>query len=179
MLRAALIGIPIGITFVDCFGYVAKVEGVSMQPSLNPDNSGKSDFVFLSRWYSRAFRIDRGDIVSLISPKEPDQKLIKRVIALEGDLVKTIGYKRKYLRVPEGHCWVEGDHKGHSLDSNLLGPIAVGLITAKASHIVWPPPRWQRLNSHLPEDRIPINLLSIAGKRTEPEEFQEILEVED
>ena len=54
-----------------------------MQPSLNPD-SKTSDYVFLSRWPVQNFAIERGDIVSLISPKDPDQKIIKRVVALQG-----------------------------------------------------------------------------------------------
>jgi len=29
----------------------------------------------------------------------------------------------------------------------ILLQVAVGLITAKASHIVWPPSRWQRIKS--------------------------------
>lgn len=169
MLRALAIGLPIGITLVDCFGYVAKVEGISMQPALNPEN-GKNDFVFLSRWSSRSFSFDRGDMVSLISPKDPDQKIIKRIIALEGDLIRTLGYKRRYVRIPEGHCWVEGDHTGHSLDSNFFGPVAVGLITAKASRIVWPPERWKRLECELPEERVPLNLLGVSGHSCEVDE---------
>ncbi|CAB1313504.1 unnamed protein product, partial [Coregonus sp. 'balchen'] len=58
------------------------------------------------------------------SPKNPQQKIIKRVIALEGDFIKTLGYKNRYLRVPDGHFWIEGDHHGHSLDSNSFGPVS-------------------------------------------------------
>lgn len=179
MLRAIAVGIPIGITFVDCFGYVAKVEGVSMQPALNPESNGKSDFVFLSRWSSRSFCYNRGDMVSLVSPKDPSQKIIKRIIALEGDLVRTIGYKSRYIRIPEGHCWVEGDHTGHSLDSNFFGPVAIGLITAKALQIVWPPERWQRLESELPDERIPLNLRGVSGKGFDYSEVFDIADIEE
>jgi len=37
---------------------------------------------------------------------------------------RTIGYKKKYVRVPHGHIWVEGDHHGHSFDSNAFGPVS-------------------------------------------------------
>lgn len=178
MLRAIAAGIPIGVTFVDCFGYIAKVEGVSMQPALNPESNGKSDFVFLSRWSSRSYRYNRGDMVSLISPKDPGQKIIKRIIALEGDFIRTLGYKSRYVRIPEGHCWVEGDHTGHSLDSNFFGPVAVGLITAKASQIVWPPERWRRLESEVPDDRIPLNLRGVSGKGLDPGEMMDMLDKE-
>lgn len=97
-----------------------------MQPALNPDSS-QTDYVFLSRWAVRSNNIQRGHIVCLISPKDPSQKIIKRVVGLQGDVVATLGYKQEIVRVPEGHCWVEGDHTGHSLDSNTFGPIAIGL----------------------------------------------------
>ena len=177
--RAVLIGLPIGVTFVDCFGYVAKVEGVSMQPALNPDSTRPSDFVFLNRWASKSFKYERGDIVSIISPKNPDQKIIKRIIAVEGDLVQTINYKQKYLNIPKGHCWVEGDHTGHSLDSNFFGPLAIGLITARATIIVWPPSRWGKLNGNVPSDRQPLNLTPISGKFHTNSELIELLEEED
>uniref|UniRef100_A0A8C3MZK0 Mitochondrial inner membrane protease subunit 2 n=1 Tax=Geospiza parvula TaxID=87175 RepID=A0A8C3MZK0_GEOPR len=63
-------------------------------------------------------------ISCLRSPRNPEQKIIKRVIALEGDIIKTIGYKKKYVKVPHGHIWVEGDHHGHSFDSNAFGPVS-------------------------------------------------------
>lgn len=100
VIRNILIGIPIGITFVDTVGYVARVEGVSMQPSLNPDVK-KYDYVFLNRWPIHSYNINHGDIVSFTSPKHPSQKLIKRVIGLEGDEVGTIGYKFPIVKVKE------------------------------------------------------------------------------
>ena len=37
--------------------------------------------------------------------------------------------------------------------------VAVGLITAKASHIVWPPDRWQKLEPDAPEGRVKNGIL--------------------
>lgn len=162
-----MIGVPVGVTFLDCVGYVARVEGVSMQPALNPDEN-ISDYVFLSRWAIRDLNVKRGDIISLVSPKDPDTKIIKRVVALQGDVVSTIGYKKPFVRVPEGHCWVEGDHTGNSLDSNYFGPVSLGLMNARATYIVWPPARWQKLNSTLPRQRWPIAL----GKATTSSQSQ-------
>ena len=153
MLRAILFGLPAGIAFVDIFGHIARVDGVSMQPCLNPDPSATSDFVFLSRWRWKKFNYSRGDVVSLCSPKDPTYIIIKRIIALEGDKVETLRYSDSTVTVPQGHCWVEGDHTGHSFDSNYFGPVAVGLIQAKATRIVWPPTRWQVIQSIIPEKR--------------------------
>lgn len=130
--------------------------GISMQPALNPDAT-QTDYVFLSRWAVRSNNVQRGDIVSLISPKDPSQKIIKRVVGLQGDVVSTLGYKQEIVRIPEGHCWVEGDHTGHSLDSNTFGPVALGLMTARAAFIVWPPERWRALPTELPGKRRPIH----------------------
>uniref|UniRef100_A0A6B2EE67 Mitochondrial inner membrane protease subunit 2 n=1 Tax=Phlebotomus kandelakii TaxID=1109342 RepID=A0A6B2EE67_9DIPT len=154
-LKSALAGIPIGLAFLDIVGYVARVDGSSMQPVLNPGQND-SDYVFLSRWSVRNLEINRGDIVSLISPKNPDQKILKRVLALEGDVISTIGYYKPYVTVPEGHFWIEGDNTGNSLDSNTFGPVALGLLSARATCIVWPPSRWQVLPSITPQKRHPI-----------------------
>ncbi|CAK1541825.1 unnamed protein product [Leptosia nina] len=155
-LRSMLLGVPIGVTFLDTVGYVARVEGISMQPVLNPE-SKNTDYVFLSRWSVKDYNIKRGDIISLVSPKDPNQKIIKRVVALEGDIVSTLGYKNQFVRVPEGHIWVEGDHTGHTLDSNTFGPISLGLVNARAVCIVWPPERWQALVAKVPEHRMPVS----------------------
>lgn len=54
-----------------------------MQPALNPKN-GSEDYVFLSKWSVRNMYVERGDIISLTSPKDPKQKLIKRIVGLQG-----------------------------------------------------------------------------------------------
>ncbi|KAM9100770.1 mitochondrial inner membrane protease subunit 2 [Sarcophilus harrisii] len=155
-LKGFFVAVPVTVTFLDQVACVARVEGASMQPSLNPGGSHSSDVVLLNHWKVRNYEVQRGDIVSLVSPKNPEQKIIKRVIALEGDIIKTIGHKNRYVKVPRGHMWVEGDHHGHSFDSNAFGPVALGLLHAHATHILWPPERWQRLESVLPPERVPV-----------------------
>uniref|UniRef100_A0A8C2JFQ4 Mitochondrial inner membrane protease subunit 2 n=1 Tax=Cyprinus carpio TaxID=7962 RepID=A0A8C2JFQ4_CYPCA len=88
-----------------------------------PDGELSPDVVLLSRWSVRNYQVQRGDIVSVLSPKDPRQNIIKRVNGIEGDFIKTLGYKNHYIRVPDGHLWIEGDHHGHSLDSNTFGPV--------------------------------------------------------
>ncbi|XP_013120276.1 mitochondrial inner membrane protease subunit 2 isoform X5 [Oreochromis niloticus] len=121
------VAVPVTVTFLDRFAYVARVEGSSMQPFLNPEGGSKCDVVLLNRWSVRNYQVQRGDIVSVVSPRNPKQKIIKRVIGLEGDFIRTLGYKNRYVRVPDGHFWIEGDHHGHSLDSNSFGPLSVGV----------------------------------------------------
>ncbi|XP_069385269.1 mitochondrial inner membrane protease subunit 2 isoform X1 [Paralichthys olivaceus] len=147
------VAVPVTVTVLDRFAYVARVEGASMQPSLNPDSGSDCDVVLLNRWSVRNYEVQRGDIVSVVSPKNPQQKIIKRVIGLEGDFIRTLSYKNRYVRVPDGHFWIEGDHHGHSLDSNSFGPVSVGLLHGRASHIIWPPQRWQEIKPSLPPNR--------------------------
>lgn len=54
-----------------------------MQPALNP-TIGSEDYVFLSKWSVKSMQVERGEIISLISPKDPSQKLIKRIVGLQG-----------------------------------------------------------------------------------------------
>jgi inner membrane protease subunit 2 len=127
-----------------------------MQPALNPDAS-TADYVFLSKWSIRNYEVERGDVISLISPKDPEQRIIKRVVGLQGDIISTLGYKKEFVKVPEGCIWVEGDHTGNSLDSNSFGPVSLGLLTARAKYIVWPPERWQALHTQIPKSRSPFH----------------------
>ncbi|KFM78262.1 Mitochondrial inner membrane protease subunit 2, partial [Stegodyphus mimosarum] len=50
MCKNILISVPVTVAFLDSVGYVAKVEGVSMQPSLNPENEKTNDYVLLNKW---------------------------------------------------------------------------------------------------------------------------------
>ncbi|XP_072915549.1 mitochondrial inner membrane protease subunit 2 isoform X2 [Hemitrygon akajei] len=150
------VAVPVTVTFLDRVASIARVEGASMQPSLNPPGGTTCDIVLLNRWSVRNYEVQRGDIISLVSPRNPEQKIIKRVIALEGDIIKTMGYRNRYIKIPSGHLWIEGDHHGHSFDSNVFGPASLGLVHARASHIIWPPSRWMKLQAQLPERRRPL-----------------------
>ncbi|XP_021240605.1 mitochondrial inner membrane protease subunit 2 isoform X5 [Numida meleagris] len=86
--KGFFIAVPVTVTFLDRVACVARVEGASMQPSLNPGGRQASDVVLLNHWSIRNYDVQRGDIVSLVSPRNPEQKIIKRVIALEGDIIK-------------------------------------------------------------------------------------------
>ena len=156
--------VPITVTFLDLFGYVAKVEGASMQPALNPPDQKAMDYVLLNRWSIRDYNFQRGEVISLASPVNADQKIIKRIIGLEGDTVKTLSYRQRIVTIPDGHCWVEGDHHGQSLDSNMFGPVAMGLINSRASHIVWPPARWSRMDILPAKERVSIKKGSVVTK---------------
>jgi len=140
--------LAIGNTVIDMVGSVARVDGVSMQPTFNPNHT--HDLVFLSYLPVRFNTIERGDIIIAISPRNPNEKLIKRVIAIEGDTIVSKKIKdgsSSRKNIPDGYFWIEGDHKGHSYDSTSFGPISRGLVVAKVPAIIWPPSRWQLISS--------------------------------
>lgn len=86
------------------------------------------------------------------SPQSPKHVVVKRVVALENDMVETLGYKQRLVVVPRGHVWVEGDNHLQSRDSNLYGPVPMGLLTGKMTYIIWPPHRVGRVRAALPAD---------------------------
>lgn len=92
LLKTLAISVPAGVTIVDVVGYVARVDGCSMQPALNPTTDSKAyrDYVFLHNWpiVTNSYEeINRGDIVTLVSPNDPTLRIIKRVIGLSVRIV--------------------------------------------------------------------------------------------
>ncbi|UVI32581.1 signal peptidase I [Paenibacillus spongiae] len=102
---------------------------------------------------------DRGDIVIINGP-ESEQRLIKRVIGLPGDVIDMKDgqiyvngtlTEESYVKgstypnglevpyeVPEGKLFVMGDNREHSTDSRELGPISVSSIEGRAIFRLWP-----------------------------------------
>ncbi|GLD61676.1 mitochondrial inner membrane protease subunit 2, partial [Lates japonicus] len=60
------VAVPVTVTVLDRFAYVARVEGASMQPFLNPEGGSECDVVLLNRWSVRNYQVQRGDIVSVM-----------------------------------------------------------------------------------------------------------------
>ena len=111
------------------------------------------DWVWVNCWRGARLDISRGDLLIYISPKDPDELLIKRVIALENDLVRTDGRWAEetgnddLVRIPRGHAWLQGDNLSNTVDSNKYGPVSLGLTIGVATHIVWPPGRISKLDN--------------------------------
>lgn len=73
---------------------------------------------------------------------------MKRIVALEGDLVRPREpHHQPAIRVPKGHMWVEGDAGSdrESLDSNTYGPISTRLVTGRLTHILYPWKKFGRI----------------------------------
>lgn len=81
-------------------------------------------------------------VVAFWSPSRPEAMAVKRIIALEGDVVRTKPpYPFMEETVPLGHVWVEGEHPEHSrssIDSNTYGAVPVSLLVGKVTGVYWP-----------------------------------------
>lgn len=64
------------------------------------------------------------------NPFDPNERMVKRLIAVGGDWVRPLGSRHDILRVPQGCCWVEGDNPRVSGDSNQFGPVRIFLSRA-------------------------------------------------
>ncbi|KAJ1904026.1 hypothetical protein LPJ81_002741 [Coemansia sp. IMI 209127] len=121
------------------------ITGRSMQPALNPDSNRLwRDVVLMDRCVQgdlSTWRLKRGDIVAFVSPFEPERVVIKRIIGLPHDCVVPRTNSQAFVRIPKGHCWVEGDESFHSNDSNTFGPLPMALIKSRAIAPIWPPSR--------------------------------------
>eukprot|EP00038_Savillea_parva_P023827 m.42403 g.42403 ORF g.42403 m.42403 type:complete len:176 (+) comp6269_c0_seq1:281-808(+) len=157
VLRRAWV-LPVGLTVWDLGVSVAQVQGRSMQPVLNPEYypgaEPSTNWVLINRWSVVVTgSVRRGDIVTLIGPDNPSIRVVKRIIALEGDVIKTNGYiPHEYVKIPKGHCWIEGERAGHSHDSNTYGPVPLGLVTGRVAAVIWPPSEAGRVETYVPED---------------------------
>uniref|UniRef100_A0AAR5Q7C8 Mitochondrial inner membrane protease subunit n=1 Tax=Dendroctonus ponderosae TaxID=77166 RepID=A0AAR5Q7C8_DENPD len=106
--------------------------GPSMEPTIY-----SNDILFTEHLSALTQTIRKGDIIIAKCPTNPKQQICKRVVALQGEKVKT-GFA-SYEVVPIGHIWIQGDNVSNSTDSRSYGPVPLGLVRSKAVCKVWPP----------------------------------------
>jgi signal peptidase I len=145
-------------TLIVTFGFqVARVEGQSMAPTL-----ADQDRLIVNKLAYRLAAPQRGDIVMLYYPLNPDKSFVKRVIAEQGDTVRIVDgrvhvndvplrddYVPPEYRshddwgpqvIPEGYYFVMGDHRNNSSDSRHWGFVPKKYIIGKVQLRWWPVP---------------------------------------
>ncbi len=153
-LAQATVYATLVVTFVM---QVARVEGQSMAPTL-----ADQDRLIVNKLSYRFSAPQRGDIVMLYYPLDPDKSYVKRVIAEEGDAVRVVD-GRVYVNdvavrddfvpaeyrshddwgpqvIPEGYYFVMGDHRNGSSDSRHWGNVPKKYIVGKVQVRWWPVP---------------------------------------
>jgi len=137
-LASAAVYATLIVTFV---AQVARVEGVSMAPTL-------------------ADHDQRGDVVMLYYPENPDLTFVKRVIGEPGDWIRIVNGRvfvndvalhddfvlpefRSHddfgpVMVPQGYYFVMGDHRNNSSDSREWGPVPKKYILGRVQLRWWP-----------------------------------------
>ncbi|KAF8071075.1 IMMP2L [Scenedesmus sp. PABB004] len=155
-LRQGLWLLPPVVAFTDLVAAVIRVDGASMRPTLNPDAGGGSDYVLVEKASVKLLRrYARGEVVVLWAPDDPHQQIIKRLLALEGDTIVDDTRAGTWTEVPRGRCWVEGDNPAMSSDSkSAYGPVHLGLLEGRVTHVVWPPERMGRVAARPQPERL-------------------------
>lgn len=111
------------------------------------------DFVLAERRCLEQYKFSHGDVVLFKCPSNHKELFVKRLIALPGEWIQLPG-SLKATKIPEGHCWVEGDNRARSWDSRAFGPIPLGLVQGRVTHIIWPPSKIGQVERRIPEGRI-------------------------
>ncbi|CAL9204576.1 unnamed protein product [Musa hybrid cultivar] len=147
-----------GITISDRYATVYSLTGTSMSPTFTTSSPGfpgylKGDIVLVEKFCLEKYKFSRGDVIAFKSPSDHKREFVKRLIALPGDSMQ-IPDTSDILKIPEGHCWVEGDNKEFSLDSRHFGPIPLGLVQGRVTHIIWPPQRISKVERKVAMERV-------------------------
>jgi len=142
-----------------------KVYGSSMLPTIE-----EGDYIMVSKATYFFHEPQRGDIIVLRSPQNPDSDLIKRIIALPGDTIEikddtvfindtplvepyTLEPPHYFMlpeEIPTGHYFVLGDNRNNSSDSHRGWTVPRKNIVGKAWITYWPPYRWGPIEHYKP-----------------------------
>ncbi|XP_066358524.1 uncharacterized protein [Miscanthus floridulus] len=144
----------IGVSISDRYVTFTSVTGESMYPTFTAaSNVWGGDFVLAEKRCIERYKFSHGDVILFKCPSNHKQLFVKRLIGLPGEWIQIPG-SLKLTKIPEGHCWVEGDNSARSWDSRAFGPIPLGLVQGRVTHIIWPPSRTGRVERKIPEGRI-------------------------
>jgi signal peptidase I len=151
-----LVSAAVYATLIVTFGFqVARVEGQSMIPTLEDQ-----DRLIVNKLAYRLGSPQVGDIVMLYYPEDPEKSFVKRVVAEEGDTIRSASGRvfrneiplddtfipeeyRSYdtwgpIVVRRGYYFVMGDHRNNSSDSRTWGEVPKKYIIGKVQVRWWP-----------------------------------------
>ncbi|GAB4219290.1 MAG: signal peptidase I [Candidatus Microgenomates bacterium] len=150
-----------------------QVKGASMEPNFHT-----GDYILTSRITYKFRRIERGDVVVLKSPKNPDIEYIKRIIGLPGEtLTITDGQvaingkviQENYIsditnlwdggcikngepyKIPDDEVFVMGDNRPKSSDSREFCSIPIQSLVGQVFYRYFPPNAVGWITNPLPQ----------------------------
>jgi signal peptidase I len=156
----------IGSLFIVVYLFILQpnqIKGASMEPTFY-----NGEYILTSKATYRFRRPQRGDVVVLKSPKNPDIEYIKRIVGLPGDKImihdgnvylnnqlleenyisaKTNLWEGGFIidntafTVPDNEFFVMGDNRPRSSDSREFGPIPSSSIIGYVFYRYYPPGR--------------------------------------
>lgn len=146
------------------------VKGASMEPNFH-DN----EYLIIDELSYRLHQPQRGDVVVLHNPGQPNEFLIKRIIGLPGDRltindgavtvytsarpdgavldetgylpVDRLTFGHLDVTLGSGEYYVLGDNRPASLDSRIFGPVSRTAIVGRTAVRAWPLYRIQTFNT--------------------------------
>lgn len=107
-------------------------DGNSMHPTVQD-----TEVMFVDMTKYRKNRIRKGDIITALSPIDPNVLICKRVKYLPGETFYS-SLAGQNITVPANKYWVEGDNADGSFDSRHHGPIDWATIEGVALFKVFP-----------------------------------------
>lgn len=151
-----------------------QVKGASMEPNFH-----SGDYILTSKITYKFRNIQRGDVIVLKSPRNPDIEYIKRVIGLPGEVIivkdgnvsingnviseNYISDKTNLIeggcvkegepyRISENSVFVMGDNRPRSSDSREFCAIPIESIVGQVFFRYFPPGKTGLINNPLPKE---------------------------
>ncbi|MFH0937000.1 MAG: signal peptidase I [Candidatus Daviesbacteria bacterium] len=165
----------LGAIFIICRFFIAephKVSGNSMVPNFHD-----GDYLITNKLAKQFSTFQRGEVIILQNPRDPNQVFIKRLIGFPTEKIKiarggvyvndqilqeqylptgTTTEGQTYLSegeevvIPENQYFVMGDNRSNSSDSREWGPVQNELIIGQAYLRYWPLPKFSILPINRP-----------------------------
>uniref|UniRef100_A0A453J0R4 Mitochondrial inner membrane protease subunit 2 n=1 Tax=Aegilops tauschii subsp. strangulata TaxID=200361 RepID=A0A453J0R4_AEGTS len=121
--KMSVTGGVIGVTISDRYVTVVAIKGHSMHPTMTATDSAlRGDIVLAEKACLDQYKFSRGDVILFKCPSNHKEVFVKRLIGLPGEWIQ-LPASSEIIKVPQGHCWVEGDNAARSWDSRSFGPL--------------------------------------------------------
>jgi len=127
--------------FYEYVGQPAMMYGPSMLPTLAVSGEVVIEDCISVRL--NPDKLQRGELIILKSPLDPQRTICKRIIGLAGDTVCVdptgrLAPSTEHVLVPKGHIWIGGDNAAESRDSRMYGPVPIALVHGRLYARIWP-----------------------------------------